>query len=104
MSFDCDDTEFETQMSENYYHSLAISNFNAIVVLADTLSRSGVLTEEALGSLHCAMSKPLAIAENADNVLVAAHQETVDKTFAMLLQVARVSKPRVRTDRWRASD
>jgi hypothetical protein len=65
--------------------ALDVAAFNGILSLAIVLRKRKLLTTTEAESLHDIMSRPLALAGNANNPVVQDAQQNLDQLFALLV-------------------
>jgi hypothetical protein len=65
--------------------ALDVAAFNGILSLAIILRKRNLLADAETESLHDIMSKPLALAGNANNPVVQDAQQNLDQLFALLI-------------------
>jgi hypothetical protein len=68
--------------------ALDVAAFNGILSLAIILRKRNLLADAETASLHDIMSKPLALAGNANNPMVQDAQHNLDQLFSPLMSRA----------------
>jgi hypothetical protein len=77
--------ELTAQQMLEAQQALDVAAFNGILSLAIILRKRNLLADAETKSLHDIMSKPLALAGNANNPVVQDAQHNLDQLFSLLI-------------------